>query len=240
MTLETRRTFSSSTLVLATLLLVLIPPGIAAAAEDNRVKSLRLVTHENFSRLVLAMAREPLFCITKRVDEHRVVLELDAVNWPQNQKLAEVEDEYVKILENHPQDVETLIAVGYICDSLNKMEDARAEAKKKLVNRLNELSKKHGFNFNKVFMRNQNTRWGSCSIKNNINLNMKLLRLPDEMIDYVLLHELVRTKIKNHADEFWSELNRLVGDAKGIELILNEKPYPIPGKRGQVVTIQIP
>lgn len=106
--------------------------------------------------------------------------------------------------------------------SKNSIEIDRAEARKKLVNRLNELSEKHGFNFNKVFMRNQKTRWGSCSAKNNISLNMKLFRLPDEMIDYVLLHELLHTRIKNHANEFWSELNRLVGDAKGMSKKLNE------------------
>ena len=90
----------------------------------------------------------------------------------------------------------------------------RAEGRKKLVSRLNELSEKHGFRYNKVFLKNQKTRWGSCSAKNNINLNMNLIRLPDEMIDYVLLHELVHTRIKNHTKEFWRELDRLVGDAK--------------------------
>ena len=97
-----------------------------------------------------------------------------------------------------------------------------AEARKKLVNRLNELSEKHGFRYNKVFMKNQKTRWGSCSAKNNINLNMKLIRLPDEIIDYVLLHELVHTRIKNHTNEFWAELNRLVGDAKAKRKRLKE------------------
>jgi predicted metal-dependent hydrolase len=96
----------------------------------------------------------------------------------------------------------------------NSTEINRAEARKKLVNRLNELSEKHGFTYNKVFMRNQRTRWGSCSSKNNINLNIKLIRLPDEMIDYVILHELVHTRIKNHTKEFWRELDRLVGSAK--------------------------
>jgi len=104
----------------------------------------------------------------------------------------------------------------------NSIEINRAEAKKKLVNRLNELSEKHDFSYNKVFIRNQKTRWGSCSAKNNISLNMKLVRLPDEMIDYVLLHELVHTRIKNHANEFWAELNRLDGDAKGMSKRLNK------------------
>ena len=104
----------------------------------------------------------------------------------------------------------------------NSIEIDRAEARKKLVNRLNELSKQHGFNYNKVFLRNQKTRWGSCSAKNNINLNMKLMRLPDEMIDYVLLHELLHTRIKNHTNGFWTELNKLVEDAKGMSKKLNE------------------
>lgn len=96
----------------------------------------------------------------------------------------------------------------------NSAEIDRGEARRKLFNRLNELSEKHGFRYNKVFLKNQKTRWGSCSIKDNINLNMKLVRLPDEMIDYVLLHELVHTRIKNHTKEFWRELDRFVGDAK--------------------------
>ncbi len=106
--------------------------------------------------------------------------------------------------------------------SKNSTEIDRAEARKKLVGRLNELSEKHGFSFNKVFMRSQRTRWGSCSSKNNINLNMKLIILPDEMIDYVLLHELVHTRIKNHTKEFWRELDGLVGDAKAESKRLKE------------------
>jgi len=98
----------------------------------------------------------------------------------------------------------------------------RAEARKKLINRLNELSLQHGFHYNKVAVRNQKTRWGSCSSKNNINLNMKLVRLPDEMIDYVLLHELVHTRIKNHTKAFWAELNKFVGDAGKMRKKMNE------------------
>ena len=104
----------------------------------------------------------------------------------------------------------------------NSTEINRAEARNKLANRLKELSEKHGFSYNKVFIRNQKTRWGSCSAKNNINLNMKLVRLPDEMIDYVLLHELLHTRIKNHTNGFWTELNKLVGNAKEKSKRLNE------------------
>ena len=106
--------------------------------------------------------------------------------------------------------------------SKNSTEIDRADARKKLVGRLNELSEKHGFKYNKVFLKNQKTRWGSCSAKDNINLNMKLVRLPDEMIDYVLLHELVHTRIKDHTKAFWRELDRFVGDAKAKNKRLKE------------------
>ena len=119
------------------------------------------------------------------------------INWIQKNlsKMKQVEQEYNSI--------------GLISSNID-----RAKAKITLVNRLSELAEKHGFNYNKVFIKNQKTLWGSCSPKNNINLNMKLLKLPVELIDYVILHELVHTRINNHSRRFWAELNRFLGDAK--------------------------
>ena len=91
----------------------------------------------------------------------------------------------------------------------------------KIINRLNELATKHQLHYNRVFIRNQKTRWGSCSAKNNISLNIKLSLLPDEYLDYVLLHELVHTQIKNHSPKFWEALNELVEDAKKMDRGLN-------------------
>lgn len=98
----------------------------------------------------------------------------------------------------------------------NSMRDIpidRAAARKKLTERLRELAGIHGFRYNRVSIRNQKTRWGSCSARNNINLNQKLVLLPDELIDFVLLHELVHTRIKNHGKEFWSKLAGLLDGA---------------------------
>jgi predicted metal-dependent hydrolase len=90
----------------------------------------------------------------------------------------------------------------------------RVEAKKKLTTRLEQLAEKHGFTYNRVFLRNQKTRWGSCSHKNNISLNIKLVVLPEELIDYVMLHELVHTRIHDHSKSFWSELDKYAGNGK--------------------------
>ena len=86
--------------------------------------------------------------------------------------------------------------------------------------RLNQLAGKYGFTYNRLFIRNQRTRWGTCSSRNNISLNINLLKLPQELQDYVMLHELTHTKHKNHSRDFWAEMDRLarrgglVGDAK--------------------------
>ena len=98
----------------------------------------------------------------------------------------------------------------------------RKEARKFLINRLNELSNKHGFDYNKVFVRNQRTRWGSCSMKNNINLNANLVCLLEELINYTILHELLHTRIKNHGKQFWDALDKLVVNAKELDKKLNK------------------
>ena len=93
----------------------------------------------------------------------------------------------------------------------------KAAAKELLISRLNRLAQKHEFSYNRVFIRNQKTRWGSCSSVNNINLNINLARLKKELTDYVILHELVHTKIKNHSKKYWAELDKYVGDAKTLD-----------------------
>lgn len=90
----------------------------------------------------------------------------------------------------------------------------KVKAKKRLVARLNNLAEEHGFTFNSVSVRNQRTRWGSCSHHNNISLNVKLVLLPEDLIDYVILHELVHTRIHNHSEKFWAELDRFVRNAR--------------------------
>jgi predicted metal-dependent hydrolase len=92
----------------------------------------------------------------------------------------------------------------------------RALARRTLVARLHRLAKKHGYTFNRVFLRNQKTRWGSCSHHHNISLNVKLVRLPGELLDYVLLHELVHTRIPDHSKQFWAELERQVPGARAL------------------------
>jgi predicted metal-dependent hydrolase len=90
------------------------------------------------------------------------------------------------------------------------------DAKKQVTGRLSYLAGEYGFTCNRVTARQQKTRWGSCSPKNNISLNIKLVLLPAEMLDYVILHELVHTRIHNHSRKFWAELDKYVPDSKAV------------------------
>jgi len=99
------------------------------------------------------------------------------------------------------------------------------KAQQILPERLKQLAQRYGFKYNKVSVRKQKNIWGSCSPKNNISLNMKLIRLPARLSDYILLHELVHTQIKNHGQKFWQKLNSLVGNAQKLEKEL--KKYKI-------------
>jgi len=110
----------------------------------------------------------------------------------------------------------------------NGVDIDTAAAGEQLVGRLKALAAEHGFTYNRVFIRNQRTRWGTCSSKNNISLNVKLVKLPDELIDYVILHELVHTQVKNHGQPFWLEMDRLVGDGKKMQSRLKEYGLGLP------------
>jgi len=98
----------------------------------------------------------------------------------------------------------------------------RGKAAALLRERLAYLAREYGFSFNKVSIRNQRTRWGSCSSGNNISVNEKLARLPRRLMDYVLLHELVHTRVKSHGDAFWRELEKYVVDFRELRRELRE------------------
>jgi len=110
-------------------------------------------------------------------------------------------DKHLRRLDVHDSEQENI--------RLPRIDKAKAGAA--LIDRLEVLARLHNFKYRKVSIRNQKTRWGSCSSRGNINLNINLARLPAELSDYVILHELLHTRIKNHGIEFWTELDRYIG-----------------------------
>ncbi len=106
-----------------------------------------------------------------------------------------------------------------------QVEKLRAQAKEVLPPRLAQLAAQHGFTYNKVFIKNNVSNWGSCSSKGNINLNLRLVGLPQELQDYVMLHELCHLKYLNHGKEFHALLESVCPGHR--ELARQMKNYKI-------------
>lgn len=93
--------------------------------------------------------------------------------------------------------------VPYTGEELNKMKE---EAGRKIPPRVKYYAEKMGVSYNKITIRCQRTLWGSCSSQGNLNFNCLLAVMPDEVLDYVVVHELCHRKHMNHSASFYREL----------------------------------
>ncbi|MGH9313553.1 MAG: M48 metallopeptidase family protein, partial [Vicinamibacterales bacterium] len=85
----------------------------------------------------------------------------------------------------------------------------RRRARIELPARLRELAARHGFAAGRVTVRDQRSRWGSCSPRGDISLNWRLVLMPGAVRDYVLLHELAHLRVPNHSRRFWRVMSEI-------------------------------
>ena len=93
--------------------------------------------------------------------------------------------------------------------------------------RLSYFSDKYNLKVNQVRVKEQKTLWGSCSSKNNINLNYLLIMAPMKVIDYVIVHELVHAIHKNHSAKFWQKVETIMPNYKDARYWLKENGYKL-------------
>ncbi len=88
------------------------------------------------------------------------------------------------------------------------------KAKRIIPQKVRHFAQIMGVTYGRITIRMQKSRWGSCSSKKNLNFNCLLMRTPDEIIDYVVVHELCHLKEMNHSPAFWAEVEKIIPDYK--------------------------
>jgi predicted metal-dependent hydrolase len=90
----------------------------------------------------------------------------------------------------------------------------KAQSRRVISQRVAYFSKQNKFSYKKIRISSARTRWGSCSSNGTLSFTWKLIMAPPEIIDYVVIHELVHTQIKNHSKKFWGKLGEILVDYK--------------------------
>lgn len=120
---------------------------------------------------------------------------------------------YVKL----PQGISAEAEIAQAAANKAAYSALRAQAENLLPQQLAILANKYGFTFRSVRVRRLKSRWGSCNQHKDIILNTQLMQLPWELINYVLLHELVHTKVLRHGTDFWAELTKCLPKARQLQ-----------------------
>jgi hypothetical protein len=90
----------------------------------------------------------------------------------------------------------------------------RKQARAIITKRTEELARQFGFQYQKLRLSSARTRWGSCSSQGTLSFTWRLIMAPMELVDYVIIHELVHTKIRNHSRDFYAAVEKILPDYK--------------------------
>ena len=101
----------------------------------------------------------------------------------------------------------------------------KSYAETELKARLDDISAKTGIGYCSFALTSARGKWGSCSEKGEIRLNYRLTALPDELIEYVIVHELCHMRVMAHSREFWNEVHRFLPDYKELKRELNRYKF---------------
>ena len=150
--------------------------------------------------------------------------QLQLIPWKSAHFRVQLSKDALKIFYPNECDLQSQQAQEVIRDFI--IRTIRKEAKEYLPQRIKHLASIHGFTYYGVTVKNLISRWGSCSAANHINLNIHLVRLPEQLSDYVILHELAHTIHKNHGESFWNYLDVLT-EGKAKQLVAELKKYSV-------------
>ena len=157
---------------------------------SRRARNLRITVHRDM-RVVVTM---PFFFSANKAEKF----------------VAEKVDWIKKNLERISKNQKNIIPIPHRGGYRKYKEQARLF----ICQKIDEINNHYGYKYNRVSIRNQKTRWGSCSKKENLNFNYKILFLPIPLAKYIITHELCHLKEMNHSKRFWDLVAKTVPDCK--------------------------
>lgn len=183
------------------------------------------------NRKTLAIQINPDLSVTVRApiyapqrDIERILREKEG--WIQKH-IEKIREQEAKRKETQGESVEREYLTN---EEIKKLAD---KALQHIPKRVSYFAKQIGVTYGKIIIRNQKTRWGSCSSKGNLNFNCLLMLTPPEVIDYVVVHELCHRKEMNHSGAFWAEVEKILPDYKEQVKWLKENGGQIIGRMKQ-------
>ena len=108
-------------------------------------------------------------------------------------------------------------------------KELRERAKSVLAQRTAYFARQVGVTYGRITVRDQKTRWGSCSQTGNLNFNFRLILAPPEVLDYVVVHELCHRRQMNHSAQFWQEVAQVLPDYRKRKAWLTENGWRLMG-----------
>lgn len=166
---------------------------------SKRARSMRLVIHGDGSLVVTKPYWLPKFAIN--------LFLRDKADWIQSKLEYFKKNKRVSIIKN----------------SKTHYLKHREQARYFINSKIREINNFYKFNYRRISIRNQTTRWGSCSQNGNLNFNYKLLFLPPQISEYIITHELCHLKEMNHSVEFWDLVAQTVPDFKKVRKVLKKR-----------------
>ena len=163
------------------------------------VTELLEASREDIRRLIAQQqSKRPVYSSGMSIGStHKLSLIFADVEFPKRKYVGQ----HIEITLPSSTQLQSLETQNYISTQIKRA--LKREAMAYLPRRLTHLANIYGFTYERERFGNQTGRWGSCSSSGTISLNVALMNLPLEIIDYVLIHELAHTKQMNHSIEFW-------------------------------------
>ncbi|WP_297092602.1 SprT family zinc-dependent metalloprotease [Thermococcus sp.] len=159
------------------------------------------------------------FDVDSLIERHRGWLEGKLAEIDGLREIAEsgfpINGEFYQVIQGRKAKVHTKFKTVFLSPSREEVLSCLKKLlRKELLPIVDEYSEKMGIQPGKVYIRHQKSRWGSCSPRGNLNFNIRLIAIPPELREYVVIHELAHLKYMNHSRAFWELVGRFYPDYK--------------------------